>query len=146
MTQPGAAQPATADGIGAGRGVNQALLKYLQAHTQDTKYLVVVPSSGAGAEYVLQTGRPVLYAGGFSGNDPVIDGNSLAKLVANGDVRYVLWGNNDGGGRGGNASITSYLQSSCSVVTDASIGVTQNNTQRSFGPGGGAQTLYQCGS
>lgn len=47
---------------------------------------------------MLATGRPVLYAGGFSGGDPVIDGEGLARLVANGEVRYVFWGDGGPGG------------------------------------------------
>lgn len=122
--------------------INQALLDYLQANTQDVKYLLVVPSSGAGADYVLATGRPVLYAGGFNGGDDVIDATSLAQLVENGEVRYVLWGSE--GSRGGNskADITSYLQTSCSVVTDASLTTGSSGID---GPGG-ASTLYQCGT
>lgn len=122
--RPGSAGPA---------GASQRLVDYLQAHTQDTKYLLVVPSAQAGAEYVLETGRPVLYAGGFSGSDAVIDGDGLAALVAKGEARYVLWGGQ--GGRGGNSSISRYLQSSCAVVTDVSA---------TGGPRGGS-TLYQCG-
>jgi len=139
--------------FGGGQGVSQQLLSYLEANTKDTKYLVVVPSAGAGEGLVLATGRPVLYAGGFSGSDPVIDGDGLAELVAQGQVRYVLWG---GDGRGGSgASITSYLQSSCKVVTDAGLGTStagapagQTSAQQPGGPGGfgRASTLYQCGA
>jgi 4-amino-4-deoxy-L-arabinose transferase-like glycosyltransferase len=139
------------DSGGMEQRVNQALLSYLQANTQDVKYLMVVASSGEGAGYVLATGRPVLYAGGFSGGDPVIDGDDLAALVANGDVRYVLWGGR-GGGRGGNSSITSYVQSACTVVTDASLGIAASAERRTteqpgFAPGrGGQSTLYRCGA
>jgi 4-amino-4-deoxy-L-arabinose transferase-like glycosyltransferase len=136
-----------------GGRVNQTLLNYLQAHTQGIKYLVVVPSSQAGAEYVLATGRPVLYAGGFSGSDPVIDGEQLAQLVAKGEVRYVLWGGGGPGGRAGSTgtSISSYLQSSCRVVDDASLGTATGGVAGQTGgvPGGfrgGQGTLYQCGS
>jgi 4-amino-4-deoxy-L-arabinose transferase-like glycosyltransferase len=142
--------PQTDDGaLGGGQGVNQTLLAYLQANTQDTKYLLVVSSSQSGAGYVLATGRPVLYAGGFSGSDPVIDGDGLAELVANGEVRYVLWGGGGGPG-GGNTSITNYLQSSCAVVTDAGLTAptTTQGGDGQFGDGRGgntASTLYQCG-
>jgi hypothetical protein len=135
---------------GRNQGVNQNLLNYLQAHTQGTKYLVVVPSSQVGAQYVLATGRPVLYAGGFSGSDPVINGDDLAKLVAAGEVRYVLWGNGGGPGGGSNSSITSYLQTYGKVVTDASLGTSTSAStsgQRGFGGGPGGQlTLYEVGS
>lgn len=135
---------------GGGQGVNQSLLDYLQANTRDTKYLMVVPSSQAGASYVLATGRPVLYAGGFNGSDSVIDGDDLAGLVASGEVRYVLWG---GGSSGSiNSSIAGYLQSSCTVVADSSLGLSASTQQSADGQPGFASgrnnqsTLYQCGS
>lgn len=134
---------------GGGQALNQSLLAYLQANTQDTTYLLVVPSSQVGAQYVLATGRPVLYAGGFNGSDTVIDGDGLARLVASGEVRYVLWGGGGGpGGPGaGSSSITSYLQSACTVVSDASLGGTAGSAQSGPGAGfGGQSTLYQCGA
>ena len=48
-------------------GVSQEMLEYLQTNTQDVKYLVAVPGSKMGSSLVLQTGRPVLFMGGFSG-------------------------------------------------------------------------------
>ena len=138
--------PQTASFGGQDQAVNQNLLAYLEANTQNNKYLLVVASAGQGESYVLATGRPVLYAGGFSGSDAVIDGASLAVLVAQGDVRYVLWGG--GGGQGGSASISSYLQTVCTVVTDASLGTstTAASNAQGFGGGRGGQTgtLYQC--
>jgi hypothetical protein len=138
---------------GGGQGVSLSLLDYLQANTQDTKYLMVVPSSQVGASYVLATGRPVLYAGGFNGSDSVIDSDDLANLVANDEVRYVLWG---GGGPGGigntDSSITSYLQSSCTLVADSSLGLSASTQQSADGQPGFADgrdnqtTLYQCGT
>lgn len=149
MGRPDGAQgQARSDGDGGAPGgpeggASQSLVDYLQARTQDTKYLVVVPSSQVGSQLVLATGRPVLYAGGFNGSDPVLDGDGLAALVAAGDVRYVLWG--EGGGRGGSASISSYLRASCAVVTDAGVGTGFAGAGRQSGPGG-ASTLYRCGA
>ena len=39
--------------------VNRALLRYVQARTRDITYLMAVPSSMQGADYVIATGRPV---------------------------------------------------------------------------------------
>ncbi len=142
--QPGGAAPAGGT-PGFGGGVDQRLLEYLQANTQDTKYLLVVPSSMEGAGYVLATGRPVLYAGGFGGSDPVIDGESLAALVASGDVRYVLWGGAGGPG-GGDSSIGSYVQQSCSAVDVAGLGVAAGADQAGGFGRGRASTLYRCGA
>ena len=55
---------------GANRGglqVSQALLDYLEQHTPDSTYLMAMPSAMQAGDYVLATGRPVLYLGGFMG-------------------------------------------------------------------------------
>ena len=126
--------------------VDEDLVAYLQANTQDTEYLVAVPSSHDGSALVLTTGRPVLYMGGFGGNDPVIDATGLAELVANGDLRYVLFGS------GGNdkQDITQWLQTSCTVVSEFGQGNGRPAQQQRQdggpgGPGNQATTLYQCG-
>ncbi len=87
--------------------VNQALLGYLESHTEGAKYLVAVPSSMQGADYVLATGRPVLYLGGFMGQDEVVTPDDLTRMVADGELRYIYW-NSDMrfGGRGGESDIT----------------------------------------
>lgn len=85
---------------GGGLQVNQALLDYLQAHTQDTTFLMAVPSSMQGSDYVLATGRPVLYMGGFMGQDQVLTADKLAQLVSEGKLRYILWGGQAGDLRG----------------------------------------------
>jgi len=50
-----------------GLQVSQALLDYLEEHTKDITYLMTVPSSMQAGDYVLATGHPVLYLGGFMG-------------------------------------------------------------------------------
>ena len=50
-----------------GLRVSQALLDYLEEHTKDITYLMTVPSSMQAGDYLLATGRPVLYLGGFMG-------------------------------------------------------------------------------
>ncbi len=136
-----------------GMTVNQELLSYLQANTQDTEYLMVVPSAIMGAPYVLATGRPVLYAGGFLGTDKVIDAESLSEMVDQERVRYVLW--NGGGGMGpmlGSESngISDYLATACQVVTDVDLGraaedVIAGGAIPSPAQGLPGINLYQCG-
>ncbi len=107
-------------------GVNQALIAYLQAHTEGMRYMMAVGSSMQGAQYVLQTGRGILYMGGFNGSDPVVDAESLQALVDAGDLRYVLssgQGNMPRGMNGGTttSTITTWLTESCTVVTDVTV-------------------------
>lgn len=122
-----------------GSNANAELVAYLQQNTQEVKYLVAVPSSQSGASLVLATGRPVLYMGGFGGQDEVVSANDLAEMVANDELRYVLFG----GGQGNKPEIANWLQTSCTVVSEFS----RQNGQVNFQPGpGGDQgmTLYRC--
>lgn len=105
-------------------GDPSALLAFLQTNTQGIDYLVAVPSAQTGAPLVLVTGRPVLYMGGFSGSDPVIDAEGLEKLVTAGRLRYVLFG-----GRVQGNEISAWLQTHCTPVEGFSQG---------------RQVLYEC--
>ena len=98
-----------------GLQINQTLLAYLQANTQNMKYLMAVPSSMQGADYILATGRPVLYMGGFMGQDNVVTAEDLARMVNNAELRFIYW---DANGRGLNANsdISTWIRSSCTTV------------------------------
>jgi len=72
------------------------LLAYLQANTEGMRWMMAVQSSHQGAVYVLETGRGVMYMGGFSGQDPVVNAESLQAYVDAGELRYVLSGGADG--------------------------------------------------
>jgi 4-amino-4-deoxy-L-arabinose transferase-like glycosyltransferase len=117
------------NGTAQGDDIRDDLLEFLQANTQEIEYLVAVPSSGIGARYVLATGRPVLYMGGFSGNDNVVRVEDLTDMVARGELRYVLFG-----GQGNKLEITNWLQTSCSVVK----GPQQQNINQE------REILYDC--
>ncbi|MGB8645375.1 MAG: glycosyltransferase family 39 protein [Anaerolineae bacterium] len=155
--------PAAYDGRSSGpanRGaaqVNEALLNYMEANTQNMKYLMAVPSSMQGSDYVLATGRPVLYLGGFMGQDRVETAADLQRMVANGELRYIYWDGRGGNGFGmrGNGSqsdISTWVTSACHPVQGFDT-ATQNQgapdgTGGGFGnPGfrGGMQvSLYDC--
>ncbi len=121
---------------------DQTLLNYLEANTQDTKYLVAVPNAMSGSNLVLETGRPVLYIGGFTGSDPVVSTTDLQEMVNNNELRYILY---QGGVRGGGQEISSWINSACQAVTnlntgDQQLGINANTRQ----PGEMMNTLYQC--
>jgi 4-amino-4-deoxy-L-arabinose transferase-like glycosyltransferase len=144
-----------------GLQLNQALLDYLEPRTQNTTYLMAVPSSMQGADYVIATGRPVLYLGGFMGADRVVTGDDLARLVADGELRYVYWGGGGGGpggGPGGEAGISTWVTTHCTPVegfeaatrnAGAPDGITApgpaDDDPSSPGPGGMQVSLYDCG-
>jgi 4-amino-4-deoxy-L-arabinose transferase-like glycosyltransferase len=122
---------------------DQDLIDFLQAHTQDVYYMVAVVNAQTGAPLVIATGRPVLYMGGFTGSDPVIDANGISNLVQEGKLRYVLLGGGIGAaGRSGNSSAQSWVAQNCSPVSDLNqTAGTTNLFRNNFGG-----SLYQCGS
>jgi 4-amino-4-deoxy-L-arabinose transferase-like glycosyltransferase len=141
---------------GGGLNVNPALIDYLTPRTQGMKYLMAVPSSMQGADYVLATGRPVLYMGGFMGEDAVVTPESLAQLVSSGQLRYIYWDARGGGfgGFGGQSSVSSWVTQHCTAVTGfdtatQNAGAPDGTNRGSSGFGGfgrGMQiTLYDCG-
>lgn len=127
------------------RNVDEELINYLEANTQGMTYLMAVASSQQGAPYVLETGRGVLYMGGFNGGDPVVDADDLAQLVADGDLRYVLSsGQNQ---RGNQNDINAWLNTSCSAVAEFSQRAVANLNDAGGPPGNqGSQggILYDC--
>ncbi len=62
-------------------------------------------------ETKLETGRGVMYMGGFNGGDPVVDA---------GELRYILAdeGGRGGPGRGANSDVSEWLTASCTIVTE----------------------------
>jgi len=137
-------RPRQQDG-GPGSNANDEMLAYLQSNTADVEYLLAVPSSQNGATLVIETGRPVLYMGGFGGQDEVVTAEDLSAMVANGELRYVLYG----GEKGNKEDVASWLKTSCSIVpefSEMSSGRPQAaqgpNSQQ--GPGNQTMTLYMC--
>jgi 4-amino-4-deoxy-L-arabinose transferase-like glycosyltransferase len=101
-------------GIDDGRGVllsrnfstlsdDPKLHDFLLVHRGNARFLAVAPSTRLAAPVIIRTGQPVLAAGGFSGNDPILSPEALAKMVARGEVRFVLLSSVAGVGRRANA-------------------------------------------
>ena len=137
-----------------GLQANQALLDYLERSTQGMAYLMAVPSSMQGADYVLKTGRAVLYLGGFMGQDNVVSANELSDLVAKGELRYIYW-DARGGNFEGQPDISTWVRANCTAVqgfNTATVNAgapdgTANSAGAapSFGRGGLQVSLYDCG-
>jgi hypothetical protein len=144
--------------------MNQALLSYLEQNTQTGNYLMAVPSSMQGADYVIATGRPVLYLGGFMGQDRVLTTGQLAQLVASGNLRFIYLDAQGGfrggfgngfGGSNGQSDISTWVQNNCKAVQGfetatqnfgAPDGTASGSNVTSFPGRGGIQvSLYDCG-
>lgn len=67
------------------------LAMYLEKSQTKEKYLVSVPSATTYASsLILETGKPVMTFGGFSGNDNIISLNNFKKEVLSGKISYAI--------------------------------------------------------
>ena len=109
----------TAGRGGLGTAVSDELISYLKAHRGNSKYLVAVFGAQTAAPIINATGESVLPIGGFDESDPAPTLEQFKKMVASGEVKYVLSGGNDvkGGGMNGSKSGTSVSEEIQSWVT-----------------------------
>ena len=102
------------------------LVEFLSTNTQEIEYLTAVPSAQTGAPFVIATGRPILYMGGFNGNDPVVDLEDVMKMVADEELRYFYYENID---QEKDQEIKKWLKTSCEVVREFSKISPRNQNQ-----------------
>jgi hypothetical protein len=119
-----------------GLHVDQKLLSFLQSNTAGRTYLMAAPSSAQGSDYVIATGRPVFFLGGFSGFDPVLTPDGLARLTASGQLRYVYWDPPGPKLVGQQPKLATWLSRNCRVVP----GFETNTVQAGALP----VSLYDC--
>jgi 4-amino-4-deoxy-L-arabinose transferase-like glycosyltransferase len=128
--------------------VDSGLVSYLEAHQGPAEYLFATLSSQTAAPYIIATGKPVMTLGGFSGSDQILSLSQLQALVRAGTVRYFLLdgvGGRGGPGGSGNAQLTQWVESSCSLVPASAYGSASGAGVSGFGAGGGGVSqLYVC--
>jgi len=96
-----------------GLRITKDLLAYVTTHRPAKRWIVLTEASDTAAPMIL-LGYDAGAMGGYSGNDPALDGPSLARLVQRGEARYVVLGGAYAE-RGGNAATTAVIDS-CKVI------------------------------
>ena len=96
--------------------VTRALLNYVDARHPGTRWNVLTEASNTSAPMIL-LGHDAGAMGGYSGNDPAVNGPGLAQLVARRQARYVVLGGAYSE-RGGNAGSNVVIES-CRVIPAA---------------------------
>ncbi len=116
------AGPHAAAGVGpygltpSSMAITKMLLAYVTTHHPGTRWAVLTEASDTVAPMIL-LGHDAGAMGGYSGNDPALDGQSLARLVARNEARYVVLGGAYAE-RGGNAAATAVIDA-CNVIPAA---------------------------
>ncbi|UWW96001.1 mannosyltransferase [Streptomyces murinus] len=132
------------------------LLDYTRAHRGGARYVFATTNWNAASPYILSAGADVLPLGGFSGKVPFPAPADFRRLVAAGQVRYVLAGGPAGLGPlaagTGNAAagptaatrIADWVEATCAKVPASAYGGTDTPAAPPA-PGRTARTLYRCG-
>ena len=119
----------------------QAVLAYTQANTDPESYLLATNNARGAAPYILETGRPVLTFGGFSGGDTVVDLAGLIEMIDGGELRFIL------GTPQNKPEISEWMRTNCSVVELETSGISETPdalgqpAPRNQQP----EVLYDCG-
>jgi len=66
------------------------LIKFLAVNRQGERYLLSTSTTMLAAPIIVRTGEPVMARGGFHGLDPILTPAALARLVAEGQVRFAM--------------------------------------------------------
>jgi len=83
--------------------VSEKLLAFLRANHHGERIFVASPSAMEVSPIILRTGENAVSLGGFLGSDPVFTTKELARMVEEGQLRFVLLGGPGAGPPGGPA-------------------------------------------
>ena len=123
----------------------EAIMNFLLENTDPDSYLLATVNARSAAPYILETGRPVLTFGGFSGGDQVINAVGVAEMVANGELRYILYSENM---TNSHRDIAAWVTESCSPVSVPGVENQQRQADKNQNVGlrGTSQNevLYDC--
>ncbi|MEA2008707.1 MAG: hypothetical protein U9O54_06265, partial [Chloroflexota bacterium] len=122
----------------------EAILDYLLANTEPDSYLLATLNARGAAPYILETGRPVLTFGGFTGKDDVVSVDDLIEMIANGELRYIL------GVPQQKPEIAQWMRQTCTMVNVPGVTSMRPNQQPApgnapGGPQGQNEILFDCG-
>jgi len=132
----GAAPSGFGGGFGAGGADDSALVSWLQARSTGSTYLAATFGAQSAAQLILASdGGSFLPIGGFNGTDDVPTLDAFTALVDSGQVRYVIGGDQRGGGTSLGAASTTTASSQIRTW------VTQHCATDSSAPA----TVYDCG-
>ena len=125
----------------------KAMIEFLLANTDPNTYLLATVNARSAAPFILETGRPVLTFGGFGGSDQVIDAAGVAEMVANGELRYILYTDNI---NNAHRDISNWIHESCVPTSVPGVEAkkppqTQNPQQvGGLRPPSQNEVLYDC--
>jgi 4-amino-4-deoxy-L-arabinose transferase-like glycosyltransferase len=111
----------------------KSLLRYLRHHHPTKRFTMLTVSSVTAAPFILWGSHAAALAG-YSGTDPALSADGLARLVRRHEARYVLLGG-PYSSRGGNGATAATLKA-CRMIPSTAWGGVHNSL--------GSLVLYDC--
>jgi 4-amino-4-deoxy-L-arabinose transferase-like glycosyltransferase len=131
--------------------INTKLLQYVTKHNTGEKYLFATTNANTAAPYIIETGKPVMAMGGFSGSDPILTVSKLQEMVKNKEVKYFLIpsrsdfrGFGGFGGRSGSSEVLDWIRAHSKEVPKSEWQANSSQGGQGGPMGfGGEETLYE---
>jgi 4-amino-4-deoxy-L-arabinose transferase-like glycosyltransferase len=111
--------------VAGGIAGDARLIEFLRGHRDGEQFMLATVNARLAAPIIIATGAPVMALGGFSGGDPILDVDALARMVAAGRVRFALVGDGSPGlrrifGEGRQAELVAWIRQFGRLVDPAS--------------------------
>lgn len=145
--------PGGRGGFGGGEltADQRKILQYAVEHAPDARIKLAVEGGALSASaFILGTDETVIGMGGFTNSDNAPSVAQLKEWAKNGELRYILGSDTNGGGRpglsGGYAEQRSdWIADNCTKVPESSYGGTSSQADDDGGTGFmGGNVLYDC--
>ncbi|MBW8794597.1 MAG: glycosyltransferase family 39 protein [Streptomyces sp.] len=118
-----------ADGqTGGGTQVTSETITYLEKHQDGATWLVAVATDQTASSIILESGRPVISMGGWSGSDDAMTLAKLKSLVKAGKLHYVVVSSD--GGQGTNSEIAAWVKKHGTAVRSSASSSTSSGLYR----------------
>ena len=130
------------------------ILQYAVEHAPDARIKLAVEGGAMSASsFILGTDETVIGMGGFTNSDNAPSVNQLEKWTKNGELRYILGSDTNGGGMPGRSGgytqqRSDWIADHCTKVPASAYGGTSDTSAQNSGGGvmgfGGSNVLYDC--
>ncbi|WP_330348003.1 ArnT family glycosyltransferase [Streptomyces sp. NBC_00582] len=105
-------------GTGGGTQVGSEMISYLEKNQDGATWLVAVATDQTASSIILESGRPVISMGGWSGSDNAMTLAKLKSLVKSGKLHYIVI--SDSGQGSSNSEISTWVKKNGTEVSDYS--------------------------
>ncbi|MCX4814628.1 glycosyltransferase family 39 protein [Streptomyces sp. NBC_01239] len=123
-------QSAGGGGMGGGTQVSSEMITYLKKHQDGATWLLAVSTDQTASSIILESGRPVISMGGWSGSDNAMTLTKLKSLVKSGKLHYIIISSD--AGQGTNTAITTWVKAHGTAVKSSAYS-TSSTTSTSTG-------------